>query len=408
MSIQLVSYLAAMAGVYAFAWYRGSFAFIWIVIYFLFGWIIEDNYQGNLALAYLGLALILVALCELLVRIDKDVLSVDAIIKQTSSLLSFCGLGPKTKLLEASDHKSLVKANKYIQQKDWRRLDKYISRLNDERRYTVIRGLTDQKARMAFIDEWLLFNPNSPIALRVSGFSYLSTGWESRGSATADLVTSKGWDGFLGDLELADQDFKKAINLNDNCYTAYIGLITIAMGAGFGNENTWKYFIRGLALSPNNYHLNSSMLHACAPKWGGDAGDMFAIAHKALEDAPEGSAVAACLAIAHVEHWLSLSMMEHEDEAENYFQQKSVKADLMRIFEILKHHQPKEFVDVEAMNVLGFCLDKAEMAVEFRALLTLMKQRYVSYPWCYSEESFLTYFDCAYAVDHALRKHGYL
>ena len=407
MSIEVIVYLASMAAVYFFANFKRSIAFLWIVVYFLIAWPIEDYYQGNLSIAYVLTAGVLIALCEFLTRQGKDPFAYDSVRLRVINTIKLVWPSPKTTVMKTSGYKSIERANKYIKQKKWQKLEQYIKQLSDDDRHTVYQGLAEEGIRPSFIDEWLKARPKSGVAYRASGFSHIRVGWEARSAATADEVSLQGWEEFSAELDAAEEDFQKAIKLKDDCYTPYLGLITIAMGSGVGSENMWKYFAKGTSMSPHNYPLHSSMIHACAPKWGGEASDMFTVANTARKEANNNHPVSACLAIAHVEHWLSLSMMGDEEEAEEYFQQNSVREELLGLVEEMKSYGNFDFSSLEAKNVIVFCLEKAEMYKEFRKMVPFLKGKYTEYPWIYYEGSFLAGVDTAYALDHVLKKHGF-
>lgn len=406
MSFEIIIYLAAMAAVYFFANYRGSIAYAWIVIYFFVAWPIEDNYTGNLSTAYILLGLALIAICELLVRFEKDPFTEKNLQNIAIKTLHLLGKGPVSKVVKPSNHRLVGKAYKLIHRKSWSKLEKLIHRSSDEERYILYKGLADKDERPVFIDQWLSACPGSDVAARMSGFSYIATGWFARGSRTADMVTASGWQTFFIHLDMAAQDFERANQINDNCYTSYIGLITIAMGSQIGAEKLWAYFAKGSALSPNNFFLHSAMIHACAPKWGGDTNEMFSVATQGSENAPDSNAVVASLAVAHVEQWLSLGMMDEEYEHNDYFRRLSVKDDLKKIVDRIESCDASAYSTLEAKNVLAFCLEQANMAVEFRELVSKVSYKFVEYPWYYSYGNFLVLLDSRYAIDAVRKKHG--
>ena len=408
MTIQLLIYLCSMIAVYFFAEHRKSVGYVWTIAYFLLAWLLEALSPPYLTAIYALLAISIILTCEVLIRLGVDPFSPRSIQSGVKRGLNFIKLSPKTEFLQAKDHPSAVKAIQLMEKSDWRQLHQFISNLGDSDRHTVYQALAENETNAKQIKRWLEVNPDCEIAHVVSGFKYIHRGWQIRGSGTADQVAAKAWKQFFIALSLAEQAFQKAINIKDNCSNPYVGLITVAMGASIGVESLWKYFAKGASLSPRNYQLYSAMIHACAPKWGGDASDMFEVAKTVCDEAPRKSAVRTCLIAAHVEHWLSLSMMDEKEMAGKYFQQSSVRNDIKHVYSEVKSLDHSRLSHVEAKNVLAFCLDKAGMYVEFRELIPQMKNKYVEYPWIYYEESTLSAFDTAYALDHVLKKHGFL
>jgi tetratricopeptide (TPR) repeat protein len=151
------------------------------------------------------------------------------------------------------------------------------------------RGLLDRTFIMDFrdsseqlrglLDAWKRQSPNSAFAYAASGDAYVIAAHAARGSATG-WATSDDQFGSMGRLlQLADDDFSKALALDPTLTPAYAGMIEA------GTYGSHRYGIRaadrGLAVDPSNFSLYVRLMQLSEPKWGGSIRQMQQVATRA-------------------------------------------------------------------------------------------------------------------------------
>lgn len=320
------------------------------------------------------------------------------------NFLKAIGLGPKVSFIDYSEAEQVLTAQAYLVSHQWELLESYLIALEHNERCHVISVLTEVKGRPPEFDLWGQQRPESVMAYIFSGMHLINWAWEARGGGTADTVSEDDVDKFYERLLLAKATLESAIELDNSYPDSYVGLITIAMGTGYDRDQVWDYFAKALVHCKSHYQVHSAMIHALAEKWGGEAGEMFVIASKAVVSIEDGNPLAGIVAEAHIEQWLYLGMCDMTAEAEIYFREQKVRDELKDAYEKVRHCSIDTTQHIEAFNNFAFCFYMSGLNSLAKEAMIKLDGQFIEHPWDYLEEPFLAYLDTGFAVDHVLDK----
>lgn len=411
MNLEIVIYIVVMAILLLYLNWRESSGFLWVCIYVLLLAIIDSFPEINFGYAIVAVGTGIGILFEILSYLGKDPFSMigladllERLIKCIGFVLKKSGVRARTKIHNAQDSADSIKAIRYLQNRQWDELDLFLRSLDPDDRYRVIQAIVDVRYRPKAFDEWLEASPQSALAHIVSGMQLIHWGWEARGGGLGDMVSDKNAVLFLERLTLAQEQLMRAIDLENRFSDAYVGLMTIAMGTGFGREEIWSYFAKALVHGKDHYQAHRQMINAVAEKWGGEPGEMFIVAHQAMANAKPGSPLAGILAEAHIEQWLYLQMCDMDQEAKLYFREKDVRDDLRNVYENIRHCDATSSEMVGALNNFAFCFYLADLNDLAKEVIGKLDGQFWEHPWDYLGNSFLAYIDTAFAIDKVLEQ----
>jgi len=413
MITEILIFLAVMVALIIYLNWRETSGFLWACIYVLIVAPLENLIPSYFVYAIFASAAGIGIVFECLHHFEKDPFSDIAFYKLFGKalngfkyVLSIFGLRPKTAIINYQYTDVVQQAIGYLRNKDWVELESYLQQLEPNDRYRVIDSVVDVDDRPKALDQWLEALPHSALAHIVSGEHYIHWAWVARGGGVASTVSAADGDLFYERLSRGEAHLMRAIELDDQFAEPYVGLMIIAMGTGFERRQIWQYYAKALVRCENLYAAHSAMISAVAEKWGGEEGEMHAVAAKVAARAKNGSALVGIVAEAHIEQWLYLLMCEEEEAAASYFRQQSVRDDLRAGYEKLADTGPDTAAHVQALNNYAVCFYLAELNSLAKEAITKLDGNFVSAPWDYLSEPFIAHVDTAYAIDHVLKKLG--
>ncbi|RDI98223.1 DUF4034 domain-containing protein [Dyella solisilvae] len=138
----------------------------------------------------------------------------------------------------------------------------------------------------AIIDAWKRDSPKSAFAYAASGQVYEAMAYDARGSDYMRNTPQSNIASMERLLAMADEDLRKAIELDPRVTPAYVTMINVG-GLSAGEAYATRAAKQGLAVDPANFHIYDALLWKFQPKWGGSLGAMTRIAQDAQAHAKE-------------------------------------------------------------------------------------------------------------------------
>ncbi|MGW4897979.1 hypothetical protein ACWEQL_37875 [Kitasatospora sp. NPDC004240] len=190
---------------------------------------------------------------------------------------------------------------------DWEALREGLAAVTDEAELTWV---LDRLKEVAGIEKWIpkavAAEPDSDLPLLLSGARHVAWAWEARTGARAKYVTDEQWETFYERLRIAEEHLYEAAERAPGRLAPWYFLQISARGASHSAEVSRYRFEAALRRHPGDPASHRQRLQQLAAKWGGSHEEMHAFAREAMLAAPEGSPLGELVALAHIEHWLSL------------------------------------------------------------------------------------------------------
>ncbi len=411
--VELVVYVGLLIGLYFYSGKRDSSGFFWAVCYFCLHWFFSETLGFGVMEVAIVAAIGLVAILEVTRYYWDDPFSTPSLIGYVRFTLSLVkkvvmavGLQPKSTVYQLNELAEVTLLRKYLSEGRWIEAENFLTEFDTDGRSAIIDPLVSEEGRSEYYDAWLKERPDSAIAWMVSGFQNIHWAWDARGGGTADIVTNVGMQLFYSRLNEAHDAFGRSVNLDSQYADPYVGLMTVAMGTGWEREQLWDYFAKALVRSRYCYSAHSQMIHAVAEKWGGEPGEMFSIASKAVVSAVNDTPLVGILAEAHIEQWLYLGMCEQDDEAEVYFRTTEVRQDLINAYEKMKGAKVDSYQMIQALNNFTFCFYMGGMNELAKEAMIRLEGRVLEHPWDYLDETLMSWIDVGFAIDEVVKKLG--
>src|SRR5436190_863765 len=151
----------------------------------------------------------------------------------------------------------------------------------------------------------------------------IDTGWDARGSKTADKTSSKAVETFESNLHAAEGEVKKAIDIDPA--SPAIAPLMLAIQLGICCENQSEAWFRyGIAVDPGDLGLWFDRLHGLEPRWNGSAEEMLAFGHEALATKKWAQRTPFVLIFAH------FTLANYDDD---YYKDAAACRDVHAVFE---------------------------------------------------------------------------
>jgi len=118
------------------------------------------------------------------------------------------------------------------------------------------------------IRKWMVHSSESEYPYLVYGLYHWRLGWTSRGQKVIAVTPRKQIDTMTYHLNIAKQNFDRALDIQPNLGIAYSYLINIAM-PDRGNQDLEQYYTKGQEIAPYAYQLHLFYSFELKPRWGG-------------------------------------------------------------------------------------------------------------------------------------------
>ncbi|MFI2606526.1 hypothetical protein [Kitasatospora sp. NPDC018619] len=196
---------------------------------------------------------------------------------------------------------------------DWAALRPALAAADDDDRSFLVGAISE----VPRVEQWtaraLAETPDDPLLLVLSGARHVVWGWEARTGRRAKDVTEERWRVFHERLDTADEQLLEAAEREPSWHAPWAFLQQSALGASLGPAVATTRFEAAVRRAPGSPGPYRTRLQQLSAKWGGSHEEMHAFARATMLAAPEGSPLGELVALAHLEHWLSLP--DGEDRA---------------------------------------------------------------------------------------------
>jgi hypothetical protein len=213
----------------------------------------------------------------------------------------------------------------------WRAVAARLTRTRDADDRAFVAGMM-LEAGAGWIDEWHAAEPSRAEPWLMRGLSRIAWAWEARGSGRASDVPDDAWPVFFERLKLAEEDLLEAVRRNAKDALPWAYLLVTGRALEVGVEELRRRWDEGRQRAPEAWQLSWLMLEALTEKWSGSHDLMFEFAREVSSAAPEGSALHALVAEAHLQRWLHFRMEDPPDRQGelSYYRTPEVLEELRR------------------------------------------------------------------------------
>ncbi|NHA69183.1 hypothetical protein [Phycicoccus flavus] len=156
----------------------------------------------------------------------------------------------------------------------------------------------------------------------------LVRGWDIRGTATAEHVTTAQFDAFHDHLRRAEQVLLRLCAEDPADPEPWALRLVTARGLSLGIPETRRRYTRLVELDRHHVEAHQHLVQSLCPKWGGSWDALFEFARDCADAAPDGSAQVGVLTTAHLERWAGEDDPELRD---GYLSDPDVVADLEEV-----------------------------------------------------------------------------
>ncbi len=259
------------------------------------------------------------------------------------------------------------------------------ARPESEDRTELLWAVGDTAGVERWIDGVLEAEPEAALPRLVAGIRHISWGWEARTGARAKDVSRKQFEVFHARLRTAEQRLYEAAEREPQWTSPWYGLQTTGRGLEVGQAVARRRFEAAVRRDPQHLPAHQQQLQQVCEKWGGSHEEMHAFARSSAFGAPAGTQLGQLVAIAHLEHWLSLG--SGPDAA--YMRRPEVTASLREAAEHSFRHP--DFARsggwVQVLNTFAMAFSLAGDRDGARECFRATEGRVTEFPWYYLDAS---------------------
>lgn len=240
-------------------------------------------------------------------------------------------------------------------------------------------------AKTAGIEEWIpaviAAEPDSVLALLVSGARRVNWAWEARTRAPAQSVSREQFQTFHERLRVAEEELYEVAEREPDWAAPWYFLQMSGRGLQVGQEISRLRFEAAVSRCPEHLGAHQQQLQQVCAKWSGSHEEMHAFARTSMLNASPGSALGELVAIAHLEHWLDLD----PGKDAKYIRRADVVAGLHEAADRSIHHpahgRPRGWLNTYNSFAMAFSLAGENKAAA--ELFDAIDGRVTEFPWQY-------------------------
>jgi len=139
----------------------------------------------------------------------------------------------------------------------------------------------DWRQHLRLLEQWKNLRPRSITARVALAESYVSYGWDARGTGYSDSVSDSGWKLMAQRVQNAKGILDQASRLGAKCPEWYIAMLDVAQGQNWPLDQITAVFEQGVKVEPEFQHLYRVYAVHLLPKWSGQEGDAARFAEEA-------------------------------------------------------------------------------------------------------------------------------
>lgn len=266
--------------------------------------------------------------------------------------------------------------------RDWADLRERLGAVPDGQERTWLLGrVVDVDGIERWIPAVVEAEPDSALALLVSGARRVSWAWEARTGARAKHVSRDQFQTFHERLRVAEEELYEVAGREPGWVAPWYFLQMAGRGLQVGQDIARLRFEAAVSRCPGHLGAHEQQLQQVCAKWSGSHEEMHGFARTSMLKGPEGSPLGELVALAHLEHWLDLD--RGEDAA--YIRRPDVVAELHEAADRSVRHpayeRPRDWIPTFNTFAMAFSLagEKKAAAEFFKAL----EGRVTNFPWQY-------------------------
>ena len=273
-----------------------------------------------------------------------------------------------------------------LSKRQWRQAEAILNSTPDwDLRDFFVTAAAEWDGRPEWLDEWCGASAASRFPWLVRGVHSINWAWQARGSGTGNTVSAEGAASFVSRLETAEQDLRKAAEIDPLDPTPWSRLITVAQGLGRDLSARRDFFAEATRRDPLNVNAHIRLMIALSWKWGGSHDEMFAVARDATARAPEGHALHVVLVEAHIERCLAYGMEGQSESFEVYLRTDEAVRDIETAWarSIGSPRWRPTATAVRRRNTFAFCFWRLRQAERARKELRSTRGIVTQSPWAF-------------------------
>jgi hypothetical protein len=139
----------------------------------------------------------------------------------------------------------------------------------------------DWQHHFELIEQWRVKNPNSITAPIVLAESYVTYGWDARGTGFSDSISQSGRKLFGDRIAKAKEILDEAAADGVKCPDWYVAMQQVAQGQGWEIPDAEALLQKAEAFEPGYQYYYRVHANYLLPKWSGEEGDAEGFAEKA-------------------------------------------------------------------------------------------------------------------------------
>lgn len=266
--------------------------------------------------------------------------------------------------------------------RDWPGLRERLGKIPDgQERTWLLASVADVAGIEGWIPAVIAAEPDSSLALLVSGARRVSWAWEARSALRAKHVSREQFQTFHERLRVAEEELYEVAEREPGWVAPWYFLQMSGRGLQVGQETARLRFEAAVSRCPGHPGAHEQQLQQVCAKWSGSHEEMHGFARTSMLKGPEGSPLGELVALAHLEHWLDLE--GGEDAA--YIRRPDVVAELHEAADRSVRHpayeRPRDWIPTFNTFAMAFSLaGERKAAGEF---FTALEGRVTNFPWQY-------------------------
>jgi hypothetical protein len=266
--------------------------------------------------------------------------------------------------------------------RDWPDLRERLGKIPDgPERTWLLASVADVAGIEGWIPAVIAAEPDSALALLVSGARRVSWAWEARTALRAKHVSREQFKTFHERLRVAEEELYEVAEREPGWVAPWYFLQMSGRGLQVGQERARLRFEAAVSRCPGHPGVYEQQLQQVCAKWSGSHEEMHGFARTSMLESPEGSPLGELVALAHLEHWLDLE--SGEDAA--YIRRPDVVAELHEAADRSVRHpayeRPRDWISTFNTFAMAFSLaGEKKAAAEF---FTALEGRVTNFPWQY-------------------------
>ena len=141
----------------------------------------------------------------------------------------------------------------------------------------------DWRNHLARVNEWVAAKPNSITARVALAESYISYGWDARGTGYSDTISDSGAKLFDLRIKKAKEILDNASTLRNKCPEWFVAMQQVAQGQNWDLLRSTALFDKAASFEPGYFYYYRAQATLLLPQWMGKEGEPARFAEQAAD-----------------------------------------------------------------------------------------------------------------------------